>query len=1460
MMTKPKLTPHLANRSWMPEHEEIYRQVHYDLLRTEIVEDLQRASVSFFAINCEDYNIPEDSPFYNYVFYRDVRIVDTHIDKNFTPYVKVGFKPSRPVDWIKGEHLIYGTFVLLFKVKFESNNVSADISSMTWAMVEHFNLNEIIRPNGNKDSCWQSQDSYVGLNFSESELKKLDINGNYVMLESTRNYASIRPVMEWLKESSIQRVFPLYRELFSCDLGIKHTPGYLENVSFDITSILVDQGQPTITKDLSKWPNYLNLYGNPAYNMERSCVFALRHIISNKVAVISAPIITSKAKVASTAVEFLYRALEQSHCHEPILILTRSSYALDNILEQLLPSFPDLIRCGSLSKCKSSTLHARQIQHVVNDFSKKTNFRRGWPNISKDMINKREELAELFRLKKYALSISYFVETSPEAFRDQLVPTSFKYWNFGFESEKAMLERCLELWLSGKSVTENTLYPSTTRNQMRSTKDDFPAFYSSSSRNNLQRTVTTLPAWSSVVQGFNRPHQGIVLDNKPLKLKLTFNLLFTKEMINKGTRSHDAQILSFFDELSESYLFENDWTKSNGCNDDEISLPSNFDKEILDNQIDDRVIFKSEECKVRANLNFNNKHNTENAEFSDVAKNFWKTSGKNIWEINLDGRRSLYDRFCQRHIEFFDPKIRELQMNAISEAEKPKSALLAKWIEVCSFAPVIGMTVSYATAYRELLTTIKPRICIMDEASEILESQMMFLISSDRLEHLIMFGDIQYSKPDVKSRTTQDYGLDVSLFERWIKCDGKFMCLNQQCRMNPDVFELVRTFYDKKETENVAANNINNIKGVTSNVFFMTHDKFDDENWTSFKKINTFEAHFVVRFAFYLYQQGYDPAKITILTPYLGQKILILKLLNPELKQELTNIYNGRFDKERNQTGKIKVELIDNYSSEENDIVLLSLVSVRKNNWRKEALKSLNNKKRAIIALSRALHALYIFGNEEMLRKSEIWAPVVKKLAEKKNTYGESLILSCKNHVNQRIEITTPKDFETKVPFGGCSKPCDTSLTCGHKCPRKCHPIIHTEEVNYLCKERCGGRFRPEGCDHDCPNKCYECEKLKKCPPCDESIKIRLRCKHITIIPCRMKSNIDKMTLECKEKINFPFRCGHSSLLPCSTRLPICQETCGKSFPCGHRCQRRCGTEHSHERSDCLSECVKTLICGHQCANGCNEPNRHTAFCSERCRIKCLHGHMCPKTCHETCTRCLEPCPWRCKHHKCNKKCSEYCDRSPCDKRCTKILECTHQCNGFCGEKCPPCLRCNPNLRCSITLSTFSEMEVNERIYVLPECNCVFIAEGLDSYFRNQVKDGDHTAIRLWQCPGCKEPIFTAMRYNYYLKVEINLWNIIKRKQEAARNMLSLEERKQIINAMNEETRINDFNSMVGGRWFVCPNNHPYYIGNCGGATQLSKCPDCSATIGGTQHRVISNNRFYGEFDNSASPAWPGQH
>lgn len=42
---------------------------------------------------------------------------------------------------------------------------------------------------------------------------------------------------------------------------------------------------------------------------------------------------------------------------------------------------------------------------------------------------------------------------------------------------------------------------------------------------------------------------------------------------------------------------------------------------------------------------------------------------------------------------------------------------------------------------------------------------------------------------------------------------------------------------------------------------------------------------------------------------------------------------------------------------------------------------------------------------------------------------------------------------------------------------------------------------------------------------------------------------------------------------------------------------------------------------------------------------------------------------------------------------------------------------------------------------------------------------------------------------------------------------------------------------------YFCPNNHPYVIGNCGGAMQVSRCPECGKPVGGSSHQLLGGNR-----------------
>lgn len=87
---------------------------------------------------------------------------------------------------------------------------------------------------------------------------------------------------------------------------------------------------------------------------------------------------------------------------------------------------------------------------------------------------------------------------------------------------------------------------------------------------------------------------------------------------------------------------------------------------------------------------------------------------------------------------------------------------------------------------------------------------------------------------------------------------------------------------------------------------------------------------------------------------------------------------------------------------------------------------------------------------------------------------------------------------------------------------------------------------------------------------------------------------------------------------------------------------------------------------------------------------------------------------------------------------------------------------------------------------------------------------------------------------------------IEKKLQETFYQPVSVQEMKDIMKAMEKD--VGSGIGSYGGHWYQCPNGHVYTIGECGGAMQTSRCPDCGATIGGSNHRLNNNNRPATEF------------
>lgn len=121
---------------------------------------------------------------------------------------------------------------------------------------------------------------------------------------------------------------------------------------------------------------------------------------------------------------------------------------------------------------------------------------------------------------------------------------------------------------------------------------------------------------------------------------------------------------------------------------------------------------------------------------------------------------------------------------------------------------------------------------------------------------------------------------------------------------------------------------------------------------------------------------------------------------------------------------------------EESDIIIISLV-------RSNAAGNigfLKEPQRVNVLLSRARYGLYIVGNSKTLRRSKqgnhVWTPILNTL-ESRGQLLNGFPTVCKLHPDDGcVVITKPEDFRTLRPNGGCTRPCEYRMDCGHVCPQ----------------------------------------------------------------------------------------------------------------------------------------------------------------------------------------------------------------------------------------------------------------------------------------------------------------------------------------------------------------------------------------------------------------------------------------
>ncbi|KAI2609251.1 hypothetical protein GGR54DRAFT_382142 [Hypoxylon sp. NC1633] len=781
-----------------------------------------------------------------------------------------------------------------------------------------------------------------------------------------------------------------------------------------------------------------------------------------------------------------------------------------------------------------------------------------------------------------------------------------------------------------------------------------------------------------------------------------------------------------------------------------------------------------------------------------------------LWSTTNSERQRLHQYWLR---EIRDPLITSI-INDYKRYENAKEQLqkVSRDVDLRCLhqSDVVGVTTTGLARNLDLLQKLRCKVMLCEEAGEVLEAHTLTALLPS-VEHAILIGDHQQLRPQIANYDLQStnprgaqYSLDVSLFERLINPPNdtdprlQYDTLETQRRMHPSVSELIRSTLYPSLDDGGAVSRYPEVSGMKKRLFWMHHESPEDQasqlDPITTSRTNTFEVEMTVSLVQHLVRQGsYGPDDIAVITPYLGQLLLLRREMGKMFEisvgeRDMEEIEALDADKladdnvafqptkslaiKQTLLKSIRLATVDNFQGEEAKVVVISLV--RSNEANKCGFLSTSN--RINVLLSRAQHGMFLIGNANTYRPVEMWAKVLEIL-EKNGNVGRELELQCPRHPDKPLLVSKADDFLRVAPEGGCILPCDRRLPCGHSCVNRCH---HENLHNaVMCLEPCP---RPKkGCQHPCKRACGEPCKLK----CDEQLRdldITLACGHKIYSAVCWQAQ-DPSTIVCKQIVEKAVPgCGHTVEVFCHTDVGADSYRCGKMCldpqPCGHSCnspcyqckQRKDGIIVNTNHGICKQKCGRNYTtCRHVCSQTCHG-EAACPLCPAPCEVQCVHSR-CSKKCHEPCVPCAEQsCGSCCPHAECTMPCAAPCDWVPCSKRCEKILSCGHRCPSVCGEICPDAKFCQ--MCCSEAIKSvmvdfimgmqYHEIDLDEDPCIFPNCGHFTTKANMDGIMDMKAHyemstDDNPTAItnvsqpfsmdEVKVCPTCRGSLRNIARY-----------------------------------------------------------------------------------------------------------------
>lgn len=339
---------------------------------------------------------------------------------------------------------------------------------------------------------------------------------------------------------------------------------------------------------------------------------------------------------------------------------------------------------------------------------------------------------------------------------------------------------------------------------------------------------------------------------------------------------------------------------------------------------------------------------------------------------------------CFRHLKTMFQELEECRAFELLKSTADRANYL-----MTKQAKIVAMTCTHAALKRKdfLQLGFKYDNLLMEESAQILEIEtfipMLLQRQEDgyaRLKRCILIGDHHQLPPVVKNMAFQKYShMDQSLFTRFVRLGIPYIELNAQGRARPSIAKLYNWRYrDLGDLPFVKDNSIFHRANAGFSYEYQLvdvpdyHGKGETAPSPWFYQ-NEGEAEYVVSVYIYLRLLGYPASKISILTTYNGQKLLIRDVIN---RRCVPYDFIGP---------PSKVTTVDKFQGQQNDFILLSLVRTR-------FVGHLRDVRRLVVAMSRARLGLYVFCRRSLFEQCYELQPTFQLLLQRPDRLALNLI------------------------------------------------------------------------------------------------------------------------------------------------------------------------------------------------------------------------------------------------------------------------------------------------------------------------------------------------------------------------------------------------------------------------------------------------------------------------------------